>query len=333
MTNFDKVIPPGSEGKVHAKVDISHASGSLAKSITVESNDPDTPTVNLTIKATVKQYVTTSVDMVRFQVDKGQSIAQEVTLNTAYEKPITLSNPKVDSEDFKVEMTPVDKGPQSEQKAYQLKVTISPQATAGEHRATVKIDAAGSPQETVEIPVYAKVSGPITAQPPVVTFQVRTFPETVKTTQKVNIRELPNTASPIVMKAEKGQVFSVMMQNPEWYQVIATENQMTKGVTKNTGWMSKKYVQPEKEQSPTKIQTVNLIDKAGPFKVLDYTVNIPELKLELNPTGTDGKQYQLTVTVQPGKELQRNTPPGKIIIKTDDKDVPELTIPVYVMVS
>ena len=102
MTNFDKVIPPGSEGKINASVDISHATGAIQKSIQVETNDPQTPNTTLVIKAAIKSYVTAVPDQLRFQLKKGETQSQEVKLTTAYEKPITLSNPTVDSDMFEV---------------------------------------------------------------------------------------------------------------------------------------------------------------------------------------------------------------------------------------
>jgi uncharacterized protein YgiM (DUF1202 family) len=337
VTSFDKVIPPGSEGKVHARVDISHASGILQKSITVDTNDPEKSRTVLNVRASVKQYVTSTMDIVRFQGEKGQDFSQELTLTTAYEKPITLSNARVDAkdpDDFMVELTPVDKGPEDGQKSYKLKVTLRADAAVGDHRGTIRIDAAGSPQDIVEIPIYAHILGPITAQPPVVTFHSRTFPDTVVTTENVNIRELPNTSSNIIMKTEKGRVLEVTMQNAEWYQVVATEDRQSKTTTRrNMGWINKKYVRADKQEAPPVSQTVSLIDKKGTFKVLEYKISFPELTLDLHPATGNGRQYELTVSVAPGKELPKNVPPGKITIRTDSPDEPELTIPVYIMVS
>ena len=57
VADFDKVIKPGSTGKVTAHVDTTAFAGPIAKSVTLETNDPNTPTAQLTIHAIVKPYV------------------------------------------------------------------------------------------------------------------------------------------------------------------------------------------------------------------------------------------------------------------------------------
>src|SRR5437763_166014 len=49
VADFDKVIKPGETGKVTAHVDTTAFAGPIAKTITLETNDPTTPTSQLTI--------------------------------------------------------------------------------------------------------------------------------------------------------------------------------------------------------------------------------------------------------------------------------------------
>ena len=57
VADFDKVIKPGQTGKVTAHVDTTNFTGPIAKAVTVETNDMQTPSAQLTIHATVKPYV------------------------------------------------------------------------------------------------------------------------------------------------------------------------------------------------------------------------------------------------------------------------------------
>src|SRR3954469_14602386 len=53
VADFDKVIKPGETGKVTAHVDTTNFAGPIAKTVTLETNDPTTPTSQLTIHAIV----------------------------------------------------------------------------------------------------------------------------------------------------------------------------------------------------------------------------------------------------------------------------------------
>ncbi|MBW2182348.1 MAG: DUF1573 domain-containing protein, partial [Deltaproteobacteria bacterium] len=47
MASFDKVIPPGQEGKVTLSVKTKNMSGKFAKSATIKSNDPKNPKLRI----------------------------------------------------------------------------------------------------------------------------------------------------------------------------------------------------------------------------------------------------------------------------------------------
>ena len=57
MTHFDKVIPPGQEGKIKASLKLTNVLSTAKKKITVTTNDPVTPSIKLEIVAKVKFYV------------------------------------------------------------------------------------------------------------------------------------------------------------------------------------------------------------------------------------------------------------------------------------
>jgi hypothetical protein len=66
VASFDRQIAPGATGKVHAYVDTSNFAGVIAKALTVLSNDPVTPRLQLTIKAEVQAHVLSEPSYVRF---------------------------------------------------------------------------------------------------------------------------------------------------------------------------------------------------------------------------------------------------------------------------
>jgi hypothetical protein len=74
VAEFDKVIKPGETGKVTAQVDTTAFNGPIAKAVTLETNDPVTPTAQLTIHALVKPYVEAyPAGFVRYSILQGDA--------------------------------------------------------------------------------------------------------------------------------------------------------------------------------------------------------------------------------------------------------------------
>jgi len=95
VADFDKVIKPGETGKVTAHVDTTAFAGPIAKTVTLETNDPNTPTSTLTIHAVVKPYVEAyPAGFVRFNMLQGDAEAQSVTLYSEEDEPFQVT--KVD---------------------------------------------------------------------------------------------------------------------------------------------------------------------------------------------------------------------------------------------
>lgn len=96
VADFDKVIKPGETGKITAHVDTTNFAGPIAKSVTVETNDPSTPTAQLTIHAIVKPYVEAyPAGFVRYNLIQGDADTQMVTLYSEEDEPFQIT--KVES--------------------------------------------------------------------------------------------------------------------------------------------------------------------------------------------------------------------------------------------
>lgn len=96
VADFDKVIKPGSTGKVTAHVDTTAFAGPIAKSVTLETNDPNTPTAQLTLHAIVKPYVEAyPAGFVRFNLLQGDADSQTVTLYSEEDDPFEITKIEV----------------------------------------------------------------------------------------------------------------------------------------------------------------------------------------------------------------------------------------------
>lgn len=109
VTEFDKVIKPGETGKVMAHVDTTNFTGPIAKSVTLETNDPSTPTAQLTINATVKPYVEAyPAGFVRFTMLQGDAESQTVTLYSEEEEPFEILKVETPGSWVKVDYRKID---------------------------------------------------------------------------------------------------------------------------------------------------------------------------------------------------------------------------------
>ncbi len=91
VADFDKVIKPGDTGKVNAHVDTTNFAGPIAKGVTVETNDPNTPTSQLTIHAIVKPYVEAyPAGFVRFNMLQGDAETQSLVFYSEEEDPFQI---------------------------------------------------------------------------------------------------------------------------------------------------------------------------------------------------------------------------------------------------
>jgi hypothetical protein len=96
VADFDKTIKPGETGKVTAHVDTTNFSGPIAKAITLETNDPNTPTSQLTIHAVVKPYVEAyPAGFVRFNMLQGDTDQQAVTIYSEEDDPFEITSIEV----------------------------------------------------------------------------------------------------------------------------------------------------------------------------------------------------------------------------------------------
>ena len=110
VADFDKVIKPGSTGKVTAHVDTTAFAGPIAKTVTLETNDPNTPTAQLTLHAIVKPYVEAyPAGFVRFNLLQGDADTQTVTLYSEEEEPFEIKDVEVPADYIKATVTKVEK--------------------------------------------------------------------------------------------------------------------------------------------------------------------------------------------------------------------------------
>ena len=109
VADFDKVVKPGQTGKVTAHVDTTNFTGPIAKTVTLETNDPTSPSSTLTIHAIVKPYVEAfPAGFVRFMQLQGDVNTQSVTLYSEEDEPFEIKDVQVPGDWVKVAFHKLD---------------------------------------------------------------------------------------------------------------------------------------------------------------------------------------------------------------------------------
>lgn len=109
VAEFDKLIKPGASGKVTAHVDTTSFAGPIAKTVTLETSDPSTPSAQLTINAMVKPYVDAfPAGFVRYNMLQGDAETQFVTLYSEEETPFSITKVETPGDWVKVSYAKID---------------------------------------------------------------------------------------------------------------------------------------------------------------------------------------------------------------------------------
>ena len=173
VSNFDKLIKPGAEGKVHTSVDTKSFSGPISKSVLVVSNDPDRPQMNLFVKALVKPFVDVAPQAyVRFSVVKGDPASQDVVLISEEKgfKPVVAetAQPYVKAEVSAAGDKDKIAGRPGDQ--YKLAISVTADAPEGLLNAPIRLTTGVAQQPTLEIPVSGIVRPRVSVTPITVNF-------------------------------------------------------------------------------------------------------------------------------------------------------------------
>jgi hypothetical protein len=213
VANFDKIIKPGQIGKVSAHVDTTAFAGPISKAVTLETNDPNTPTAQVTISAIVKPFVDAyPAGFVRFNMLQGDAEKQSVTLYSEEEEPLEIVKIESPQEWIKVEPKKLEgtevvpeighKG----QAQYKLDITVGgDEARVGPLAEKIRVVTNSKHQPEYWISVSGVVRPPYRVEPTGVNFG-EVAPTDSAATRTISIRSnnLKTPAAFSVTKVESG---------------------------------------------------------------------------------------------------------------------------------
>jgi len=161
VAEFDREVAPGRAGLVKAKVDTSAFTGPITKSILVLTNDPETPTVSLVVKANVKPYLEVLPrPIVRFNTVRGEAIEREVKVVTddSVDFKITKATASVPYITAAVHPLSGDELVAGKYKVqYGVKLTLAEDAPIGAINATVMLHTTHPHAKTLTIKAFGVV--------------------------------------------------------------------------------------------------------------------------------------------------------------------------------
>jgi hypothetical protein len=168
VAKFDKVIPPGQEGKVQLVIEGNRVHGKFTKSATIHSNDPEHPSMTITMTGNITPYISMVPNSRIFlQGMYGEPIQQSIVLKSN-EDGLNFAITKIESNlDDKITY---DFAPGEEKNTWVVNVYKNPKLSRVSTYGTLLVhtNSEKSPTKTIQVQVVTK--GAITVQPQNVNF-------------------------------------------------------------------------------------------------------------------------------------------------------------------
>lgn len=185
VAEFDKLIKPGQTGKVHAVIDSTTFNGPIAKGVTVFTNDPDTPQIELTIRAKVEPYISIKPGYARYITVQGEpqegNVVQTLWAPDGSSWDITgVDSPYPYLKVAYHEAKPEERVPDAKGKQWKVEMKLANNANVGPLSDYVTVHTNHPKQKLVQIPVSGFVRPVMAVTPPVADFGKITVKEPLK---------------------------------------------------------------------------------------------------------------------------------------------------------
>lgn len=215
VAEFDKTIAPGKTGKVHAVVDTSTFGGPIAKGLSVYTNDPATPQLELTIRAKVEPYIAIKPGYARYVTVQGEPVEGDITQTLWATDGSSMDIVGVDSPwpylkvSFR-EATPEERLPDVQGKQWRVEMKLGNDAKVGPLAEYVTVRTNHPKQKVVQIPVTGFVRPVVAVTPQVADFGTIELKE--PTEKVINVRNFATEPIKVIGVEESIQGIDVKLQ-------------------------------------------------------------------------------------------------------------------------
>lgn len=158
-----EVLKPGEKGELVFKVNVGAAHGALEKHITVPSNDPQTPSINLAIKADVKQVIEMTPPQITLgAIRQGTITNVTVTLHRTDGKKLAISTTTPSSKQVRARVEPVEG---SNDESAKVIIEVEGEGVPRPFAENVKVFLDGITQTAATIPISGRLIGDVAVSP------------------------------------------------------------------------------------------------------------------------------------------------------------------------
>lgn len=155
-------LAPGEKTELNFTVNISAIKGHIEKHITLPSNDPTQPSVNLTLKADIIPTFDVSPASISLgTIHQGTITNVSVQVKRISGKPLELSRADSGQKFVRVKIAPVA----GSNDVAQVQIEIEAEGTPRHFNETVKLFGGDDKQPAITIPVSGRIVGDLTANP------------------------------------------------------------------------------------------------------------------------------------------------------------------------
>lgn len=153
-------VPPGGTAEITARLNLHGRRGPQHKTITVESNDPQQPRLILSLKGIAAEEMNVLPDRFFFgQVTGADTVSRTVTVSSEAVS-FNITNITCNSGSLSVSVETVRTG-----HSYRVTATLKPPLPDGRLSANVRLYTDSEKYPTIDLPVWARVSGALTVAP------------------------------------------------------------------------------------------------------------------------------------------------------------------------
>jgi hypothetical protein len=159
----NKVLKPGESDSMQLSYNTKKAATKVSQTITIDSNDPSTPSYAFIVKGEVRHICKMEPgDRITFgRVERDQAATQGITLTSQTDKPMDLKlDPLPDTAKFSAELKTDEPG-----KKWTLTVATKPPLDLGPNSVDVKITTGNSEMPTITIPVNSYIAPRVSVSP------------------------------------------------------------------------------------------------------------------------------------------------------------------------
>jgi hypothetical protein len=175
VAEFTRSIPPGQSGKIHTELDTVTFTGPIAKGVSVFTNDPDNPQIELTVRADVQPFISMKPGYARYITVQGEDkegiIHQTLWApdSTPFEV-VKVESPWPYLDVSFAEAKEAERVADAPGKQWRVRMHLSNQAEVGPLADYVTVHTTHPKQKLVQIPVSGFVRPAIHVTPPVADF-------------------------------------------------------------------------------------------------------------------------------------------------------------------